>query len=168
LVPVGLDYNTVHSHDAAITLNYGGVGAGNWGSLALGGVGGANLRSRIANGYNGPISVGDWVTTEPGRKTGPFDQGFGDRVSAGLSAYPTDTYLSYDPHDPRAVILPVVDFSTAKGRSSVLVKAFAAVWIDSVAGGTAAAHFIAMTVAGGNQDASAPNYGAHGMPTLTR
>lgn len=169
LLPIGLDSTTVYVHDEAITLNYDeGVGPGNWGSLALGGTGGSNLRTNIADGYFGPVSIGDWIDTEPGKKTGPFDQGFSDRITAGQTAYPSDTYSNYNPNDPRAVILPVVDWSTAQGRSEVEVKGFAAVWVDSESGGSAAAHFISMVPPGANEDSTAPNYGAYGTPVLLK
>ena len=169
LLPIGLDSTTTYVHDGAITLNYSeGVGPGNWGSLALGGVGGSNLRSNIANGYFGPVSIGDWITTEPGKKVGPFDQGFSDRITAGQTAYPSDTYSNFNPNDPRAVILPVVDWSTAKGRSQVAVKGFASVWVNSESGGSASAYFISMIAMGGNEDSTAPNYGVYGMPKLLK
>ena len=83
LIPIGLDSNTVYSDGENITLQQGQLGPGNWDLLALGGVGGNNLRTNIADGYNSMVSVGDWVTTEPGKKVGPVDQGFQDRLNSG-------------------------------------------------------------------------------------
>jgi len=135
LMPIGLDYNTVYTDGEQIALQQGQVGAGNWDLLALGGVGGANLRSNIANGYNGEVSVGDWVTTEPGKKVGPVDQGFQDRIDAAQSTDPSGTYASHSVNDPRVLVVPVVDWEHPNGRSSVEVKAFATVWLDSYSGG---------------------------------
>ncbi len=98
----------------------------------------------------------------------PADSGFSDRITAGKTAYPSDTYSSFNPKDPRAIILPVVDWSTAAGRSEVAVKGFAAVWVDSESGGNASAHFISLIPPGANEDSTAPNYGAYGMPVLLR
>ena len=81
LIPIGLDSHTVYNDGEQITLQQGEIGPGNWDLLALGGVGGNNLRTNIANGYNAMVSVGDWVTTEPGKKVGPVDQGFQDRLN---------------------------------------------------------------------------------------
>ena len=86
----------------------GTYGPGNWGSLALGGSGGSNERTNIEDGYGGPLAIGQWVTTEPGFKSGPVDQGFSDRISAGQSEDPSGTYADHAPNDPRAVVLPVV------------------------------------------------------------
>jgi Flp pilus assembly protein TadG len=168
LIPIGLDYTTAYNYDQPVTLNQGQVGPGNWGSLALGGVGGSNLRTNVADGYSGPVAVGDWVTTEPGKKVGPIDQGFNDRLSAGLSKYPSGTFGSHPLDDPRAVVLPLVDWSTAQGRGSVLVHGFAMLWLDSVSGGTIQAHFIQQVVPDSLPNPQAADNGAHGVPRLIR
>src|SRR6202162_4057967 len=110
LIPIGLDVNTVYSDGEQITLQQGQLGPGNWDLLALGGTGGSNLRSNIANGFNSMITVGDWVTTEPGKKVGPVDQGFQDRLNSAASVDPSGTYSSHTLNDPRVMILPVVDW----------------------------------------------------------
>jgi Flp pilus assembly protein TadG len=169
LVPIGLDYTTQYVRDQAITLNQSqGVGAGNWGSLALGGVGGSNLRTNIANGYSGPVSVGDWVTTEPGKKVGPVDQGFTDRISQGQAVDPSGTFSTHSLDDPRAIVIPLVDWSTAKGRSSVQVKGFVTVWVDSVSGGQIFTHFISQVIADSVGNPSATDEGARGEPFLIK
>ncbi|HUY28765.1 MAG TPA: pilus assembly protein TadG-related protein [Candidatus Binataceae bacterium] len=166
LIPIGLDYSTPYSYDQPVQLNYGSVGAGNWGSLAMGGVGGSNLRSNIADGYSGPVSIGDWITTEPGKKVGPVDQGFGDRISASKSANPNASFSDHTANDPRAVVLPLVDWSTAQGRSSVVCKGFVMVWLDSVSGGTIQAHFIQQVVPNSLPNSQAADNGALGVPRL--
>jgi Flp pilus assembly protein TadG len=166
LVPIGLDYQTVYVYDQAITLNQGGVGPGNWGSIALGGVGGSNLRANTANGYSGPVSIGDWVTTEPGKKVGPVDQGFTDRITQGQTIDPTGNFSAYSLNDPRAIVIPLVDWSTAKGRSPVLVKGFVSVWVDSVSGGQIFTHFISQVIANSVGDPNATDNGARGEPFL--
>jgi Flp pilus assembly protein TadG len=168
LIPIGLDYTTPYNYNQSVTLNQGQVGPGNWGSLALGGVGGANERSNLANGYSGPIAVNDYVATEPGQKVGPVDQGFTDRINSAMSAYPTATFLNHVPSDPRAVVLPMVDWSTAQGRSGVMVNGFAMLWIDSVSGGTIQAHFIQQVVPDSLPNAQATDWGAHGAPFLIK
>jgi len=168
LIPIGLDYNTIYSDGAQITLQQGQVGAGNWDLLALGGVGGSNLRTNIANGYNGQVSVGDWVTTEPGKKVGPVDQGFQDRLDLAASVDPSGTYSSHSPNDPRAVFLPVVDWEHPNGRSSVAVKAFASVWVDSYSKGAVTVHFISQVAANSFGSPSAPYFGARGTPILLK
>jgi len=168
LIPIGLDYNTVYTDGQQITLQQGQIGPGNWDLLALGGTGGNNLRTNIADGYNSMISVGDWVTTEPGKKVGPVDQGFQDRLNAAASSDPTGTYSSHALTDPRVLILPVVDWEHQNGRSSVQVKAFATVWLDSYSSGQVTVHFISQVIANSFGDPNAPYFGTRGSPILIK
>ena len=119
MLPIGLDWSTPYTFQQSITLNAGQVGPGNWGSLALGGTGGSNECTNLADGYQGPLAINQWVDTEPGFKKGPVDQGFSDRISAGQSEFLNDTYQDYNPADPRAVILPMVVWNSPNGRSQV-------------------------------------------------
>jgi Flp pilus assembly protein TadG len=166
LVPIGLD--AVYVHDQQITLQQGQVGPGNWDLLALGGQGGNNLRTDIANGYNGMVSVNDWVTTEPGKKVGPVDQGFQDRLTRAQSVDSTGSYSSHHLDNPRVVILPVVDWEGQNGRKQVLVKAFASVWLDSYNGGQVTVHFISQVIAKSFGDPNAPYFGSRGHPIMTK
>ncbi len=168
LIPIGLDVNTVYSDGEQITLQQGQLGPGNWDLLALGGNGGANLRTNIADGFNSMISVGDWVTTEPGKKVGPVDQGFQDRLDSAASVDPNGTYSSHTLNDPRVMILPVVDWEHPNGRSSVEVMAFASVWLDSYSSGQVTVNFISQVVANSFGDPNAPYFGSRGTPTLTK
>ena len=170
LIPIGLDSNTVYSDGESITLQQGQIGPGNWDLLALGGNGGANLRTNIANGFNSMVSVGDWVSTEPGKKVGPVDQGFQDRLDSAASVDPNGTFSSHTANDPRILVLPVVDWEHQNGRSSVEVMAFASVWLDSYSSGQVSVHFINQVIANsyGNASSTAPFFGSRGTPFLTR
>lgn len=168
LVPIGLDSKTVYTDGTQITLQQGQLGPGNWDLLALGGVGGSNLRTNIANGYNSMVSVGDWVTTEPGKKVGPVDQGFQDRLNTASSTDPNGTFSSHTLNDPRVMILPVVDWQDPNGRSSVQVKAFASVWLDSYSSGQVTVHFISQVIANSFGDPNAPYFGSRGTPILIK
>jgi hypothetical protein len=168
LIPIGLDSNTTYTDGMQLNLQQGQVGPGNWDLLALGATGGANLRSNIANGFNSMITVGDWVTTEPGKKVGPVDQGFQDRLDNAASVDAAGTYLSHTLNDPRVMILPVVDWQHQNGRSSVQVKAFASVWLDSYNKGQVTVHFISQVIANSFGDPTAPYFGSRGTPNLTK
>jgi Flp pilus assembly protein TadG len=184
LIPIGLDHNTAYSNGESITLQQGEVGlSGNWDLLALGGVGGSNLRQNIAIGASSIVSVGDCssttatqatgcVTTEPGKKVGPIDQGFQDRINAANSSDPSGTYLSHSATNPRVLVLPVVTWQGKNGRGAVPVDAFATVWLDGYGtgshGGQVYVHFISQVVANSYGDSSSPNYGGHGHPVLLR
>jgi Flp pilus assembly protein TadG len=168
LVPVGLDSRTVYTDSTQINLQQGQLGPGNWDLLALCGVGGATLRSNIANGANAMMSVGDWITTEPGKKVGPVDQGFQDRLDAAASVDPTGTYSSHALTNPRVMILPVVDWQHPNGRSSVQVMSFASVWLDSYSKGQVTVHFISQVIANSFGSPSAPYFGSRGSPMLSK
>jgi len=168
LIPIGLDVNTHYSNGSQITLQQGELGPGNWDLLALGGVGGNNLRTNIANGYNSLVSVNDWVTTEPGKKVGPVDQGFQDRLDAAASVNAAGTYSNHSLTNPRVLVLPVVDWEHQNGRSSVEVKAFATVWLDSYNKGAVTVHFISQVAANSFGSPGAPYFGARGTPILLR
>jgi Flp pilus assembly protein TadG len=165
LIPIGVDNSTTYSYLQSVTLNEGQVGPGDWGSLALGSNGGNVLRSNIANGYDGLVSVGN-VLTEPGKAVGPVDQGFMDRINAGLSSDPSGTAASHTANDPRVVIVPLVNWSSAQGKGYVTVTGFAALWIDSVAGGTIQANFISTVAPNGTPDPSLAYTGPLGQPRL--
>jgi Flp pilus assembly protein TadG len=168
VLPIGLDATTPYQFDQAVTLNQGQVGPGNWGSLALGGTGGSNERTNIADGYQGPLAINQWVDTEPGFKKGPVGQGFSDRIAQAQNEFPNGTFDNHSPNDPRAVILPMVAWNSPNGRSQVEIVAFAAVWIDSESGGTIQAHFIQQEAFDSTGSASAPNDGAMGRPILIK
>ena len=171
LIPIGLGNNVVYTDGEQLQLNQGEIEtglAGNWDLLALGGVGGNNLRTNIAVGYSGLVSVGDFVTTEPGKKVGPVDQGFQDRLDLAATVDPNGTYLSHSPTNPRVMVLPIVTWQGKNGRGAVPVDAFATVWLDSYSGGEVTVHFISQVIANSFGSSSAPNYGGRGAPMLIR
>jgi hypothetical protein len=168
LLPIGLDANTVYSDGEALNLQQGQLGPGNWDLLALGATGGANLRTNIANGYNSIVTVGDWLTTEPGKKVDPVDQGFQDRLNCAAITDPSGTYSNHSLTDPRVMVLPVVDWEHQNGRSQVLLKAFASVWLDSYSGGQVSVHFISQVIGNSYGSPSATMFGARGTPILIK
>jgi Flp pilus assembly protein TadG len=86
------------------------VGPGNFQLIRLGGTGGAVIRENMAGGYDGCMTVGDNIETEPGNTVGPVVQGFNTRfgdftgpMNGTQSTYPPDVVtqqpvppLSYD------------------------------------------------------------------------
>jgi Flp pilus assembly protein TadG len=174
LLPVGLQYTTPYSMDQSVQLTMGGTGnngtwgPGNWGSLSLGGTGGNVLRSNFADGYSGPVAVGQWVNTATGVKSGPVSQGIQDRINAGLSADPGGSFTSHSQDDPRVAIIPLVNWTNINGASAVEIMGFAAVWIDSVNGGQINAHFITQVMADAFGNTGSYNYGVHGQPILIK
>jgi hypothetical protein len=92
VLPIGLDSSTPYQFDEAVTFNQGQVGPGNWGSPALGGTGGTNERTNIADGYQGLRAINQWIDPEPGFKKGPVGQGFSDRIAQAHSEFPNGTF----------------------------------------------------------------------------
>jgi Flp pilus assembly protein TadG len=178
LIPVALQSTTPYQYNESIQLTQGGTGnngtwgPGNWGMITLGAPGGAVVRSNFANGYSGPVSVGQWVNTATGQKNGPVDQGITDRINAALNSaqWSTGTFSNHAPNDPRAVVLPLVDWNNpgVNGTSGVQVQAFAMVWVDSVNGGVINAHFIRGVVPDSIPNPQALDYGARGVPILIK
>jgi hypothetical protein len=174
LIPVGLQYDTPYKEGESIQLTQGGTGnnstwgPGNWGSLALGGQGGSNERSNLANGYSGPVAIGDWVLTEPGQKVGPIDQGVNDRINNGKGKDPSGSFSTHTLDDARAAIVPLVDWNNPNGRSSVQIKGFAMVWLDSASGGVINAHFICQVAPDSVPNTSVADNGVQGVPILIK
>jgi Flp pilus assembly protein TadG len=148
VLPIAVDNKTASSwvKGASYTLNRvdaNGNGAwpdapGNWGLVTLcEGNGGAGLRTSIANGFYGPISIGQTLTSEPGAKVGPVNQGFADLLATSVDSYPTVSQS-----DPRAVIVPLVDFSNCHGKCDLPVTGFLSFYVDSYSGGAVTGHFI--------------------------
>jgi Flp pilus assembly protein TadG len=174
IIPVGLQYTTQYTADQSILLTMGGSGTngtwgpGNWGSLSLGSPGGNMLRSNFADGYSGPVAVGQWVNTATGTKCGPVSQGMQDRIAAGMTADPSGTYSSHNWNDPRVGIIPLVNWNNVNGASAVEIMGFAAVWLDSVNCGQVNAHFITQVAANAYGNTNSYNYGVHGQPILIK
>ena len=162
ITPIGVDFQTPYSYGQVVTLMQDQVGPGDWGPLALGGTGASNLEQNIEYGYQGQVAVGDEITTEPGQKVGPIRSAFNFLINEGQSVDPGGTFASHTFNDPRVLIVPMVDFSTAKGRSQVLVKGFAALWLVSVDNNdNIQTYFIDQVAPGSTPDSTAPNYGAY-------
>jgi Flp pilus assembly protein TadG len=135
VAPVGLDSKTPYDYGQAIILHNGNCGPGCWGGLSMqsasnGNTGSNAFRQNLASGCACTIKVGDILSSEPGATVGPIDQGVAARVAAGLASDPNGTWSSHTLSDARAVVIPVVDWSSCAGSCSVPVTAFAEVWIS--------------------------------------
>jgi hypothetical protein len=160
--PMGIDYRTTYSSGQIVMLMMNQVGPGNWGPLALGASGSSNVGQNIESGYQGSVSVGDYLTTETGVQTGPIQTAFHYLLDEGQSEDPGGTFADHTLSDPRVLIVPMVDFSTAQGNSQVLVKGFAALWLVSVDNkDNIRTYFINEVAPGSTPSSSATNYGAY-------
>jgi hypothetical protein len=139
--------------------------AGNWGTVSLCGTTGNTIRDTIANGFYGPITIGQTLTTQTGVNGGNIKNGFKARMSNA------DNPSSFGPTDPRAVIVPLVDFSNCTGQCDVTVTGFMAFYLDSWNnGGNGAVDgtFVKMVTGNSSADASVTgDAGVQADPVLT-
>jgi Flp pilus assembly protein TadG len=119
--PPGEDY----SYGEEVLLKVGSwkdapIGSGNFGAIALGGTGANNYLKNIKHGYQGIISVGDYIDTEPGNISGPTNEGIKYRLD----------------HNDTIVIIPLYDSSITdvSGRGEIQVAGFACFEITGVEG----------------------------------
>jgi Flp pilus assembly protein TadG len=139
LVPIGVDcpsgvVSKCFGYGQLVTLKVGQIGPGNWGALALGANGGNTYRNQIETGYQGSVSIGDWVSSETGNLVGPTRQGFNTRWTEYQQMDPTGTAASHSLNDPLVVEVPLVNWESPNGKSQVQVTGFAAFWITGVQG----------------------------------
>jgi len=150
LFPTGFDPISPPQTYQEYKFMQGQVGPGNWGALALGGSGADIFRNNLANGYQGSVSIGDLVSTEPGDMSGPTKQGVDARVQAGVSVDPSipagqgiGPNTSYNLSDPRVIEVPIVNWVNINGKSQVAVLGFAMTWLEGMDGsGAIKAEFI--------------------------
>lgn len=139
IIPVGLSNTTAMSWGTQVTLfgsNSPPGTPGNWGGLDItnSNQGASGWSGTVTTGYYGTASVGDSVPT----KTGVMDQktvkAFQGRIDAGLASDPSGTWNIHDPLDPRDVVIPLVDWAGAAGKTTVQITGFVHVWLVSVTG----------------------------------
>jgi Flp pilus assembly protein TadG len=160
-MPIGLSSQTTYSYGQAITLQPGGGTANSWGSLALGCTGASCYSNNLANGYPGTVNVGDTVLNDPGNHVGPTNTGISARVSAGQTVDPGGTWSDHTVTDPRAVIVPVVDWTGCSGSCTGPVLGFASIWISGASGGAINIVFIGSAASGTTPSKTAANYGTY-------
>jgi hypothetical protein len=149
---------------------------GNWGWLNIGqGPGGNALKDAIINGYSGTVSVGDTLTTDPGQKTGPINQGWAGLFAKHNSLYPnvspSSICANVNPNnipagDPLLVTVPVADLSGCTGACSVSVEGFAEVYLTSGSDASISGCFVQEVSTNSVGGSGAPVLGALGVPTL--
>lgn len=111
--------------------------AGNYYALDLpNGSGASSWSDWLKLGYPRALAVGDRVRTKTGQMLGPTNKAIVDDVDArmnraAVAPYSDDTWESFHVGNPRIVIVPLVDWGSAKsGDSRVPIKAFAAFWME--------------------------------------
>jgi Flp pilus assembly protein TadG len=182
VLPIALDNQTPWVSGSITTLNQQDVNGngngnnnrwpdapGNWGYVNLCGnsnSSGSVLRTGMAAGYGGELTIGNTLTTVPGSKNGPVDQGISDRAPATQTAAPS-TYVTYN--NPRVVVIPMVDFSkdaatggTCSGTCTVKITGFMAAYILSTNSGNITVQDIGIVLPNSVAAGTTINYGAMG------
>lgn len=99
---------------------------GNYGAVALGGTGTSLLLENALFGYSGSVTIGDFISTEPGNMANIVNE---------LKFYIdgiTDTFETYKDSSDKLWTIPLVDTLLLDGRDSVEVIGFAQVYIDKI------------------------------------
>lgn len=99
---------------------------GNYGAVALGGRGSSIFKINALEGYDGTISVGDYIYTEPGNMAG---------AASSIKNYINSEDSSFDnfPRDSiRLWIIPLVDSLDVNGRGQIKVVGFGAFYVEDV------------------------------------
>ncbi len=116
------------------TLKEGGGDGytGNYAAISLGGdLGAASYGENMLNGYDGTISVGDIIETEPGNMAGDTAEAI-EHLLSECTHTPECTYLSYNKHCSKIIFIPVVNSLEVKGRKCVEVLGFATFFLEGV------------------------------------
>lgn len=119
-------YNFPYGELVTIKEGAGDGYHGNYGAVALGGQGANVFRGNALYGYNGTISVGDYIDTEPGNIAG---------VTNDIKNYinsESSTFDNFSRDSIRVWTIPLVDSLEVDGRKSVLVVGFAAFYVENV------------------------------------
>lgn len=140
--------------------------SGNYGALALGGNGANVYRGNIKEGYSGLLSIGDWVSTEPGNMSGPTGNGVEYRISLD----PTATFATVQKGSPRILIVPIIDSLEVCGRSQVQIVGFAAFFLEGVGGSGKKNYvigkFMQMVLSGDAGSTGQTGYGLYGAALI--
>ena len=92
VIPIGLDSSTPYTFDQPVTLNYGRSGPATGARWRWAGRAAATCAPTSPTGTKDRLRSTNGFDTEPGKKTGPIDQGFSDRISLAESEYPSGTF----------------------------------------------------------------------------
>lgn len=117
-----------YSFGDLVTLKEGGGDGyhGNYGAVALGGFGANLFEENALYGYDGTLTVGDRIDTEPGNMAGAVN---------AIKNYISGENSSYDHFERDSIrvwTLPLVDSMAVDGRSEVTVVGFAQFFIEDI------------------------------------
>lgn len=168
VVPWGIPSNDYQAgQEVTVKISQEDSEGGNFYPLALrrsydtGGSGGAVYNEDIKYGYQGPVAVGDIVSTEPGNMVGPTHQAVVTDTDslfnrAEEEPWASQTFETATYGNPRVVVVPIVS-PMESGRDEVTILGFAAFYVTSCTGKEVTGQFIEYTVPTGS--GGGPDYG---------
>jgi Putative Flp pilus-assembly TadE/G-like len=187
IFPAGMPPNPLlgcPANTAGGCLNYGSTfsmtdnyGPGNWGWLNIpngwngasgpsNGGGASQLNTNITNGCTCDVKVGDVVATKTGEDWGQTLAAVNTLITGG--SLPS----TITGKESQLVTVPIVNWGTVNGASTVTVLGFAELWIDSLSkqGSTQTlqVQFVQYLAPNGVAGGSANNYGAYIPPYLLK
>lgn len=125
--PFGVVAYDYHYGDLVVLKEDAGDGYhGNYGVLAMGGQGSNVFRNNALYGYNGKISVGDLIDTEPGNMAGVVNE-LKNYINSDRS-----TFENFTRDSIRLWTLPLVNTLEVDGRKKVQVVGFAKFFVEDV------------------------------------
>jgi len=108
-------------------------GSGNLGILSLGGGGSDILEDNILDGYNGTVSIGDELDTQPGNGIVSLKKEINDLFATEAEVEITETNANELESSVRMWAVPVIEtFVDATGRDVVRVKGFAMLYVEDI------------------------------------
>ena len=150
-----------YTYGDLVTLKEGaGSGyCGNYNAVALGGQGASVFKANALYGYNGTITVGDYISTETGDMSGATNSiaNYINSESSAFSNFPRDS--------KRLWTIPLVDSLVVNGRNEVKVSGFGQFYVETVvknAGKTELNGRFIKFVTGAEIDTSLQDTGAYG------
>lgn len=166
-IPVGLQYDTPYVSGQQITIHYAASGGpGNWSALALGGNGANIFQNNMTNNYPGTLTAGMNVASEPGATVGAISKSISTRLQNGAQLDLSGTYNAHSFNDPRAVLVPLVDWTGCNGKcASVPLKGFAELWLIGSQNYDITVTFIGQALSG-TATTGAPDAGAYHVALL--
>ena len=163
--PFAVEWNDF-DYGQSVTLKEGGGDGetGNYGAVALGFRGANSFKDNVKYGYEGKLSVGDIIDTEPGNMAGPTIDGINFIMGNDNS-----TFENFPKDSIRLWTIPIVDCFDAQGRDQIQISGFAIFFIEDTSKVSGKAQLVGRFVeyvTNADIDASVNNYGANGLKLM--
>jgi Flp pilus assembly protein TadG len=129
-IPLGVQPTTNLSFGQTQTLKVSDSASGNFGAIALTGLGAKDYETDLKSGYEFELKINSVLDTQTGQLAGPTKRAIDYRISL----CPDSTYLNYPPDCSRVVLVPVYEpVQTDENQiKQVRIVGFASFFLESV------------------------------------